>query len=170
MKTSCTLITATKPPYVTKEFSLNADGSLDKKTIAHVSAGKMEVIEFDDLKGFSEVLVNLKANQCLTYGIPPHTPVQLVTENTWIKAGRPKDKLPRTLNTMNWASGCGILMLDYDAPKNGDKPLTCEEIIAALNNSNTNIACIDHLWWPSTSSCIWYGDKEICRILFLEFL
>ncbi len=161
MKLSCTLITATNPSIVTKEFSLGADNSLVKKTTAHVSVGRMEVIEFDDLKGFSEVLVKLKTNQCFTYGIPPHSPVQLVTENAWIKAGRPKHKLPRSIDTMSWPSGGGILMLDYDAPKNGDKPLTREEIFHALGKSNTNITNIDLLWWPSTSSCIWFGNKEI---------
>lgn len=164
MKASCTLITATKPSTVTKEFSLNADKSLDKKTTAHVSAGRMEVVEFYDLKGFSEVLVNLKTNQCLTYGIPPHSPVQLVTENAWIQAGRPKDKLPRTIDAMNWPSGRGILMLDYDAPKNGDTPFTREEIFNVLNNSTASISDIDILWWPSTSSCIWSGNEELSGV------
>lgn len=164
MKVTCTLITAIKPSTVTKEFNLNADNSLGRKTTAQVSAGKMEIIEFDGLKRFSDLLIGLETSQCLIYGVPSISPVQLVTEKAWIKAGRPKDKLPRTKDTMSWPSGPGILMLDYDAPKNGEKSLTREEVIDALEKSNTTLACSDMLWWPSTSSCIWLGDKELTGI------
>ena len=108
-KATCTLITATKPCIVTKEFSLNTDDTLDKKTTAHVIAGKMEVSEFSNLQEYADLLVSLKTNQSLIYGVPPHSPVDLVTKEAWLKNGCPESQIPRTNETMNlmWSNRSG---------------------------------------------------------------
>lgn len=89
MNASCALITTTNPTIVTKEFSLKDDGALNKKTIAYVTTGKMEIVVFKNLQEFSDRLKRLETNQCFTYGIPPHSPVELVTEKAWATAGYP---------------------------------------------------------------------------------
>ena len=70
MKVRCCLINATKPKCVTKEFSL-VDGKLEKKTIASVFEGSMQVQESENASQFADFLQTLGPNQCLTYGIPP---------------------------------------------------------------------------------------------------
>jgi hypothetical protein len=77
---SCTLLTATTPCTVTKEFSIDTGGNVVKKTTAQVSAGRMEVVEFRDAKAFAALLGKLDTNQCLIYGVPQISPVALVTE------------------------------------------------------------------------------------------
>ncbi len=161
---SCTLITATRPNTVTKEFSLQPDGTLHKQTTAHVTTGRMKTVEFTDLNEFSDLLKGLKTNQCLVYGVPPHSPVDLVTEMVWAAAVRPTSQVARTKKTMNWPAGPGVLMLDYDAPKNGKPALNREELLLALFEACPELDCYDVLWWPSTSSCIWHEDKELTGI------
>lgn len=164
MNTTCTLITATQPTAVTKEFSLQPDGTLHKKTTAHVTAGRMEILDFIDMHEFSNVLKVLETNQCLVYGVPPRSPVNLVTEKEWAIAGRPISLIARTKKTMSWPAGPGILMLDYDAPKNGKPALSREELCSALFEACPEIGLHDIVWWPSTSSCIWHGGKELTGI------
>jgi hypothetical protein len=161
---SCTMLTATTPCTVTKEFSLDRDGNAVKKTTAHVSTGRMETREFCDATAFAALLDNLDTNQCLIYGIPQISPVALVTEGDWVAQGRPPDKLPRLTTTMHWPHGGGVLMLDYDAPKDASQPMTKDDLLRVLREPIPTLDAFDVIWWPSTSSCVWNGDKEIAGI------
>jgi len=158
-----TRITAIKPNTVTKEFSLNPEGTLDKVTTAYVTAGTMETVEVKELAAFSELLQNLSTNQCLTYGVTGRDTVDLMTEKAWALAGRPVTALPRSAKHMFWGESGGILMLDYD-PEKDSKALTQEEIVATLVTACPWLADVAMLWWPSTSSCIFLGDKELTGI------
>ena len=79
-------------------------------------------MQFADPHEFSALLQSLQPNQCLTYGIPPRD-AGLVTDEEWKGLNCPDDPLPRAKSIFAWPSGPGILMLDYDAPKDGTKPL-----------------------------------------------
>lgn len=162
---SCTLITSTKPSVVTKEFELDEDGKLTKKTSAQVIEGKIRTVGFSDLKGFAQLLEGLEHNQFLTYGIPVVAEATLVTESVWAKEGRPKHKLPRTKENFRWPSGPGILMLDYDAPKDGSPTLAREDLERALDQvTKGSFFLSDYIWWPSASSCIYHGERELTGI------
>ena len=164
MDASCTLITAINPTTVTKEFSLHDNGELNKKTTAHVTAGRMETVVCKNMNEFSVLLKRLETNQCLVYGVPPHSPVDLVTEEEWVKVGCLSSQIARTKKTMNWPTGPGILMLDYDAPKDEKLALTQEELVRILFEACPGLHLFDILWWPSTSSCIWKDEKELIGI------
>lgn len=157
-----TLITATKPDIVTKEFSLNPEGVLCKNTTANISAGTMEAVKIKDLAGLSNLLPSLAPNQCLAYGVTGHEKINLVTENAWVAAGSPDDSMPRSAKLMKWSTRPGILMLDYDPPKDGNqKPLIREELVALLEKACPPLKEVEKLWWPSTSSNIYLGEKEL---------
>jgi hypothetical protein len=161
---TCTLITATVPATVTKEFSLQPDGTLHKQTTAQVTAGKMEVVKSANLHDCLNLHKSLETNQCLMYGVPPHSPVDLVTEKIWEANGCPASQIARTKKAMNWPAGPGILMLDYDAPKDGKQTLSQEELFQAMFDACPYLEFADILWCPSTSSCIWHGDQELTGI------
>lgn len=156
----CTLITSKIPSLVTKEFNLDINGNLKKLTTAHLSNGCMNLANFNGLIGFASLLLGLKENQCLTYGCPNKSPVNLVTEKAWEAQGRPESSLPRSNKTFFWSEGPSILMLDYDAPKDGGQPLTKDELVSSLRNACPGLENASMLWWPSTSSCIYQGEKE----------
>lgn len=153
------VITAVKPNCVTKEFSL-VEGQLQKKTTASVYEGFMETRSVETPEGFADLLVSLTSNQCLTYGLPPHD-AALVTEDAWIKLGRPDGPLPRSNSVFAWSTGPGIMMLDYDAPKDGAKPLSRRELLKTLLAACPGINDANLIWWPSTSSHIYAGEHEI---------
>ena len=159
MKVLCCLITAIKPACVTKEFSL-VNGELDKKTTASISKGRMQIQEIHSAHEFSKLLLSLQHNQCLTYGVPPHD-AGLVTDDAWKKLGKPDDPLARTLTIFAWPKGSGVMMLDYDAPKDGGKPMGRKKLITALMEACPSVKESDLIWWPSTSSHIYSGETEI---------
>jgi hypothetical protein len=153
------VITAVKPNCVTKEFSL-VEGLLQKKTTASVYEGHMQVRSVETPESFADLLMSLSSNQCLTYGLPPHD-AALVTEEAWIKLGRPDGPLPRSNAVFAWPTGPGVMMLDYDAPKDGAKPLSKIELLKTLLAACPGINDANLIWWPSTSSHIYAGETEI---------
>ena len=159
MKVPFCVITAVEPNCVTKEFSL-VDGQLQKKTTASVYEGHMQIRSIETPKGFADFLMTLTSNQCLTYGLPPHD-AGLVTEEVWIKIGRPDGPLPRSNSIFAWSTGPGIMMLDYDAPKDGAKPLSKNELLKTLLAACPGINDANLIWWPSTSSHLYAGKTEI---------
>ena len=161
---SCTLLKATTPSSVTKEFSIGGGGNIVKRTTAQVSEGGMEVVTFSAAPEFVDMLVKLNTNQCLIYGTPPSSPITLITEAEWVKQGRPKNKLPRLKSTLHWPRHGGVMMLDYDTPKDGRPAMTKDELLSVTRQACPNLRYHDFIWWPSTSSCIWHGNKEITGI------
>ncbi|MBM3273103.1 hypothetical protein FJY94_07675, partial [Candidatus Kaiserbacteria bacterium] len=155
-------ITASKPNIVTKRFNF-IDGELRKETSASVYAGNMQVVQLGNIQDFADLLVGLGTNQCLTYGVPPRD-AALVTEAEWVQLGKPDDSLPRSKSVFQWPSGPGIMMLDYDAPKDGGAALDRDSLVAALTEAVPALLKHPALWWPSTSSCIYAGDAELAGI------
>ena len=162
MKIHCCLITAKVPDCVTKEFSL-VDGHVHKKTTASVSKGQMQIRGFDTPQQFADLLMQLSPNQCLTYGVPPRD-ADLITEEKWNLLGKPVEKLPRTKAVFSWPIGAAVMMLDYDAPKDGTKPLDEKELVQTLLSvcPKLNNSCL--IWWPSTSSYIYVGEEQFAGL------
>lgn len=155
-----TKIKATAPACVTKEFWLRDDGKLEKKTTASVYKGFMTRVQVEDAHGFAQVLQDLTTDCCLMYGTPPHD-APLVSMQEWVKRGRPADVLPRSIEVTAWPHGPGVLLLDYDAPKDGSPPLPRDELLALLYRACHAAKNHDLIWWPSTSSHIYAGDREL---------
>ena len=60
-----------------------------------------------------------------------------------------------------WPTGPGIMMLDYDAPKDGTAVLGKKALVQMLLSvcPNLNNSCL--IWWPSTSSYLYAGDQQL---------
>jgi hypothetical protein len=78
--------------------------------------------------------MQLHPDQCLTYGVPPRD-AELITEEKWNQLGKPEDQLPRSKAVFNWPTGAAVMMLDYDAPKDGTKPMGRKELVQTLTFS-----------------------------------
>jgi hypothetical protein len=162
MKIQCCLITAKVPACVTKEFSL-VDGQIQKKTTASVSQGQMQILGFDKPQQFADLLMQLSPDQCLTYGVPPRD-ADLITEEKWNQLGRPEDQLPRSKAVFNWPTGAAVMMLDYDAPKDGTKPMGRKELVQTLMSVCPKLNSSGLIWWPSTSSHIYAGENQVAGL------
>lgn len=149
---------------IAKQFSLNDDGTLNKRTSASLTAGHMHRVAVASATEFAQVLTKLRPDQCLTYGVPPHD-AKLVTKEEWDALGRPSDCLPRSKEVFTWPDGRGVLMLDYDAPKDGSSPLNFEALSRAAEVAVPDLLSHGSVWWPSTSSLIYTtAGREITGI------
>lgn len=153
-----TEIWANKP--VTKHFELSPEGTLQQKTVASVDSGHMRRVQVGSASEFAEVLTGLSTHQCLMYGVPPKD-VQLITIDEWRSRGCPNDALPRSSDTISWPSSAGVMLLDYDAPKNGEPPLTRDDLIDLLFRACPEVSDHEMIWWPSTSSMIYAGEQQL---------
>lgn len=157
-------ITSARQKCIAKQFSLNEDGSLKKSTSASVTAGHMRRVFVSSATEFAQVLTKLRPDQCLTYGVPPHD-AKLVTKDEWDALGRPSDCLPRAKEVFAWPEGRGVLMLDYDAPKDGSPPLSREALVGITGIAVPGLLSHDCVWLPSTSSLIYTAEgREITGI------
>ena len=154
------LLTATTPKCVTKKYSLDLTGTLVKETSANASEGKLEILEVSSAAEFAQQLISLDHDQCHIYGLPPHD-ARLVTEDSWLKLGKPADSLPRTQDVFSWAKVPGIMLCDKDAPKDGSTSLTREQLLEAIRSACPLVDKADHVWWPSASSHIYKDEIDL---------
>ena len=161
-----THVTSNFPKRVSKVYGLQPDGSLRKgRTSANISDARLQILSVQDMEAFATVLTNLESTNCLIYGIPAKGQERLLTKKKWREHGEPESVVPRSADAFVWPKGAGVLMLDYDAPKDGSKGLTKDEMLAVLNTAMTEqLAMVDQIWWPSTSSCLWHGDRELAGV------
>lgn len=169
-----TRITSSRP--VTKKFWLGRDGRVERTINAALNDGAIEVLPVASLAEFKDCIIALAPKQCLIYGTPAHGVRRLMSKAAWNEAGCPSDAAPRTATAFSWPLVGGVLMLDYDAPKDGSPPLTRDQLIAALIAVCPLLADSDMLWMSSTSSAIYDASTDEERIgirgqriyLFLE--
>ena len=164
-----TLVSSTTPSVVSKVFSFNDKGEVKKEVSAAIIDAACEVKQIDNLKQFGTLLTSLSQNQCLIYGLPPNGAQQIVLPEAWEKNKRPLNQTPRSQDLFTWNQNGGILMLDYDPPKDNSKGLTKEQILLAINRAIPELNNVQILYTPSTSSCLFHKDKELVGIKGMRF-
>ena len=73
------VITAKKPRYLSKQFTLADNGTLQKHPGGMLAEGMVEVQRLD-LAGFCSLLAALKPNQALCFGVPAHDKALIVPQ------------------------------------------------------------------------------------------
>ena len=164
-----TLLSSAKPSVVSKVFSLDEQANLKKSTSANIVQAKCELRSVENLTQFGDLLDSLLHNQCLVYGTAPQKVTEIVTTKAWEEGGRPAHQSPRAKELFGWPDGGGILMLDYDAPKNGARAHSASEIIAQLIGAVPELADVQILMIPSTSSCLYHKDQELVGVKGIRF-
>lgn len=155
------VVTTIKPKHLSKGFSLGLNGKLLKSPGGILVRGEIKTEQIIDLNGLASILTSLTPQQALVYGVPKNTATKIMTRKQFGAAGKPDGVTTRTNNAFAWPGGAGIMMLDYDPPGGGVAPLSCEELVRAIRQAAPGLGQIKMLWWPSASSCIWAGDKEL---------
>ena len=118
-----THLTSLFPKKVSKVYGLNPDGTLRKgETSANISEAAVKTVSVANMHEFAEVLSELGSSHCLIYGIPTGGQTKLVTKKRWNSLGKPAEIIPRSADSFVWPAGAGVMMLDYDAPKDGGVP------------------------------------------------
>lgn len=164
-----TLLDSEKPSVVSKIFSLDDRANLKKAVSASISQAKCRVVSVQDLAEFGLILEGLTTGQCLIYGTPPDGVGQIVTTKAWEASDRPAHQVPRAKELFHWPTNGGVLMLDYDAPKDGSRSYGAEEIVSLLLRAVPELKDTQILSIPSTSSCLYLKDRELSGIKGIRF-
>ena len=154
------IITAIEPKRLSKGFSLEASGDLLKSPGGNLVRGKIEERSINGLSDLAATLQSLTPAQALVYGVPINSASKVMTRKAFANAGNPEGATTRTNDAFRWPDGAGILMLDYD-PSAGGAALDSDALVQAIRTAAPGLAGSSMLWWPSASSCIWSGDREL---------
>ncbi|MEH6556701.1 MAG: hypothetical protein V7708_02830 [Oceanicoccus sp.] len=155
-----TRINSTQPKALTKRLSLAPDGSLVKKASASLTEGHAEVIELATLDDFVDLITALKPSQALCYGRPvTGNSAQLVTKAIYETLPNTTGVTTRTNRHFGWPEGGGVLMVDYDPPKDvRSEALTEAQLIETLRGVVPELSACDMVWMPSAGSNITNED------------
>ena len=153
-----TVITSTAPKNLTKQYSLDSAGVIQRKTSANMYAGEAEQKKVTTASDFAGVLQSLGHDQALCYGVADAPKVRILSRAEYEKQGRPADAITRTKDRLKWPQGGGVLMLDYD-PQDGQQTLSRVQLLEALAEVIPELTSSAYVWWCSSSSLI-YNDQE----------
>ena len=128
---SFTRFTSRKPARLSKHFAL-VGNVLDKQSGGNMTSGMAEKLTVT-LADFAALLPTLKPNQACSYGIAGHDAARVVVADAVTQASNGDTPIiARTRDFFAWPAGAGILMLDYDAPKDNAPLLDCRQLRDAL--------------------------------------
>jgi len=164
-----TLVSSTNPSIVSKIFSFDDKRNIKKETSAAITEAACEIQQVDTLMQFGQALESLTHNQCLIYGLPPERAKQIVLPDLWQKNGCPEHQTPRAQELFTWPQSGGVLMLDYDPPKDESTVLTKEQVLKVLIKAIPEFADVQILYVPSTSSCLFHKSKELVGVKGMHF-
>ena len=146
----------------TKRLSLDADSNIVKAPAAAIYQGIAERRTIT-LAELPTLLRSLEPNQCLVHGVCDHYLAHVVTDRNYTPGQMIGDVpvVARTAKCFSYEPGKpALMMLDVDAIP-GKPPLTAKEVLKILKPICPGIKSAGMVVTPSTSSCIYLGDKQL---------
>lgn len=137
--------------HLTKVFSIDGNGHVQKTTKAFLSRGEAERVEVADLHAFSQLLHSLKHNQALAYGLATKPRAPIVTKDAMHEH---PGAIARSRDYFSFSSGAAIFMCDHDAEHAADPLNSPDALRDALIKSCPALADAPMLWCASSSSHI----------------
>lgn len=146
-----TVITSERPAVLSKQISRLPDGSLDKTSSAHLTAGHATKATIAHLLDLNNLLDSLDVSQAVAYGVAEQDYARL----TYSKAlADNPGAITRSDKYFHWPKGDGVMMLDYD-PASGQQALGRDELLGRLFYAIPALAAASWLWRPSASGNIY---------------
>jgi hypothetical protein len=142
---------------LSKTFSLDGEGILQKSTHARLVRGRAQRREVGCAAEFAALLQTLGPHQALMYGIAEKPDVEIVASS---ELSNNVGAIARTKKDVRYRSGPGVFYIDYDPPQ-GSTPLRASEIRDALVRACPDLATAPTIAQASTSSCIYHEAQEI---------
>ncbi len=144
---------------LTKQYSLDDDGQLRKKTRALLVSGAVETRTAENLAKFIADLDTLSSQQAVGFGVCGRDRARVVRQSD---LSVNSNAVARTKEYFRWPDGPAILMLDYD-PRPDEAALSPEQLRNALLAAIPELASASMAWRPSSSSYIYdteTGDER----------
>jgi hypothetical protein len=151
---SLTILASIQPRVLSKSFSLNAEGALQKVAGGNLSEGRSQTVRVAGMKEFAALLPDLKPNHALMFGVFAHDAAIVLSKERAERSRSAGPVVTRTRDCVSWPACPAILMLDHDPPAVGD-PLTGDELREHLFEAVPALRGAPHVTRPSASSCIY---------------
>jgi hypothetical protein len=158
-----TVMTAKLPARLSKAFKLLPNGEVEKLAGGQFSSGECRVVSITNLTGLADLLMGLTSSNALVYGVPVNGATKVLSRKMFELAGSPTDATTRTKDAYRYPDGAGVMMLDYDPPKDGTA-LDRDGLVGAIKVAVSGLAPCQMLWFPSASSCIFNGDAPLWHV------
>ena len=126
-----------------------------------MTEGSAEMLQVRDLGELRDLLVGLKPNEAVAYGVHGDAgtePYAVATKDAIEEGTAPAGARPRTADRMAYPTGPCVLYLDHD-PEDGAEPMKAEDLIGVLVESFPKLAGHALLTMPSSSSFI-YDSRD----------
>ena len=163
--TPLTLVVFEADRPITKTLRLDGNGELDKKTPPQMARGKARRYRLENVGEFVEMLEFLEPRHALAFGEPcdPARDEFAVVTKDKLPAVTTPGVIARSREFFQWANAPGVLLLDFDAPKDGE-PLGIDAALDALFTAVPELEAAPMVIRPSSSSCIWHGERELAGV------
>ena len=143
---------------LTKEMSLDADGVLVKHARTTLYDGRVDTLQPADLEAFGDLLVQLKHNEALGYGLCRVAPSARVVSSRHLSEA--PGAVSRTKDYFQFARTPGVLMLDHDSEHVAES-LDRDSLREALLDAVPELELAPMLWRPSASSFIYDTARDV---------
>jgi hypothetical protein len=157
------IFTSERPNRITKKFRLDSEGHLVKEpNPGKLCAGTVKTVSCNDLRELSDILNSLTVNKAVSWGICSVEHARVFAKDKYCRLEKLDIQgiVARTKEQFPWPSGVGILMLDYDPPKD-EAPFTPDEFKNILFDLFPALANAPILIRPSASSYIYNNSTEL---------
>jgi hypothetical protein len=143
-----TRITSNNCP-MTKTFSVDEHGKIQSSALAHMTEGRADITEIEDVKGLPLFLDLLLPNQAITAGVPSAGNCTLTT-----RAGAEfnPEAVARTNEQFRYPFGPTLFPFDVDI--DGDKFRTVADVLDALEACHPWLRYATRIARPSSSSYV----------------
>jgi len=133
---------------LTKQYSLDGAGRLQKTTNATLATGRAETVHCAGLAEFMAYRATLAPSEALTYGVTGFDRAEITTQEK-LRPG--STQIARDRKSFHFARAPGVLMLDHDA-EHCAAPHTPEGLRATLFLALPELATAAMAWATSASS------------------
>ncbi|WP_243363844.1 DNA primase family protein [Fundidesulfovibrio terrae] len=152
-----TVFTSTRPAQLSKGFKLGEDGNLVKSNGGRMAEGDSKTVAVTPLE-FTELLKNLKPSQALGFGLGPEQFCFIGTQG-YLQPGQ----VTRQKENFKWPDGPGVMMTDYDPPKDGSTPWSAERLLEAFTSVAPGLVKAPLVVTASVSSHIYTQTGECLK-------
>ncbi len=176
-------VKVTTPSSIAKEFLLDAEGKLQKKSGGQLVDGSIKKIELNGVQELADHINGLGLNQCLIYGVPKgadegrlcseQNKPKILSARRFTRRGQEKKKKPKVITrkreNFEYPEGVSVFMLDIDCLKGVDE-LSIEDIREKLTRTCPALKKAPMVILPSSSSNIYNEKKKLIGIKGLRIL
>jgi hypothetical protein len=151
MNGALTVFTSIRPSTLGKKYAIDESGKISVEVAGNLLEGTYEVCHFHDTYSLSAILTSINTNQAISASLPRDGSSKGSIVNSARAIG--EKSLARTKEHFHFADKPGLMILDYDPPKNRD-PQSKDELWESLVRLCPPLASTGVVWWCSGSSFI----------------